>query len=186
MNLFTYFFNENISRSGGENKGIHVSKLSIVYTIFISMGKLRDDILTKREEIESWISDDLSKAYICRQLKCKPETLERYLGLMGIEYNGNQGMKGKKTDPKRKTALEYINSGSHIKTNLLKKKLWEDGVKKRCCEICGITKWNNQPAPLQLHHIDGNRYNNDFDNLQILCANCHCQTDNHSGKKTHA
>ncbi len=31
---------------------------------------------------------------------------------MGIDYKGNQGSKGKKTDPKRKDALELIESPS--------------------------------------------------------------------------
>ena len=35
---------------------------------------------------------------------------------------------------------------------------------------------------MELHHIDGNRYNNELDNLQILCPNCHSLTPNHSGK----
>ena len=35
---------------------------------------------------------------------------------------------------------------------------------------------------LSLHHIDGDRHNNVFENLQILCPNCHAQTDNYGSK----
>ena len=36
-----------------------------------------------------------------------------------------------------------------------------------------------KPIKLHLHHIDGDHTNNEFDNLQILCPNCHAQTDNY-------
>lgn len=50
------------------------------------------------------------------------------------------------------------------------------------CEQCHNTEWNNKPIPLQLHHIDGNRANNNLDNLQLLCPNCHAQTETYCGK----
>lgn len=56
---------------------------------------------------------------------------------MGIEYAGNQGGKGIKTDPKYKTAEEYIKS-SCVKSHILKQKLIRDGIKEDKCEICGI------------------------------------------------
>lgn len=50
------------------------------------------------------------------------------------------------------------------------------------CEVCHNTIWNDEPIPLQLHHIDGDRRNNELDNLQLLCPNCHAQTDTYCGK----
>lgn len=49
------------------------------------------------------------------------------------------------------------------------------------CEICMITEWMRRPAPLQLDHIDGNPDNNSRENLRLLCANCHAQTDTYGG-----
>lgn len=34
----------------------------------------------------------------------------------------------------------------------------------------------------QLHHIDGDETNNELSNLQMLCPNCHSQTDNYCGQ----
>lgn len=55
--------------------------------------------------------------------------------------------------------------------------------KPELCESCGIgPEYNGAPLTLQIHHIDGNRRNNRLENLQILCPNCHSQTDNFAGK----
>lgn len=54
--------------------------------------------------------------------------------------------------------------------------------RKEECEICHITEWCNNPIVLQVHHIDGNPKNNDPSNLQILCPNCHSQTENYCSK----
>ena len=58
-------------------------------------------------------------------------------------------------------------------------------IKTYTCEICGINKWQNKDIRLELHHIDGNRQNNKIENLQILCPNCHSQTDNFRFKNKH-
>lgn len=39
---------------------------------------------------------------------------------------------------------------------------------------------------LELHHLDGDRTNNDKLNLQLLCPNCHSFTDGFRKKKTGA
>lgn len=38
------------------------------------------------------------------------------------------------------------------------------------CSLCGF---NTTPQILEIHHIDRNRDNNSFSNLQVLCPNCH-------------
>lgn len=50
------------------------------------------------------------------------------------------------------------------------------------CEICGISEWQGQSISLHVHHIDGNHTNNVLENLQILCPNCHSQTDTYCAK----
>lgn len=143
---------------------------------------MRNDILESKDLILKWIDENQSKSFMCEQFNCRPSTLENYLKKLNIKYKGNQGGKSIKTDPKRKSALEYSKS-SCVKSNRLKEKLFEDNIRKKKCENCGITEWMGKPAPLELHHIDGDRFNNDFSNLQILCPNCHSLTPNHSGKK---
>lgn len=47
------------------------------------------------------------------------------------------------------------------------------------CEECGWDRINTQTkkCPLEIHHKDGNYKNNNENNLQILCPNCHSLTD---------
>ena len=52
------------------------------------------------------------------------------------------------------------------------------------CECCKNTEWLGKKIPLEIHHIDGNNMNNTIENLQLLCPNCHAQTDNYRNKNT--
>lgn len=141
---------------------------------------MRIDILNRKEEILSWISENQSKAFICKQLQCKPETLDNYLKKFKIKYDGNRGGKGLKESSFRKTAIEYINS-TCVKSHLLKLKLIEDGLKNHQCEKCKETEWMGSKIPLELHHADGNRFNNKLENLLLYCPNCHAIEPNNSG-----
>ena len=67
-------------------------------------------------------------------------------------------------------------------SNKIRQYLYAAGYKENKCECCGITEWNGNPISCQLHHIDGNPKNNKLENLQILCPNCHTQTDNYGSK----
>ena len=50
---------------------------------------MRTDILECKEQILLWISEGRSKAFIAKELHCKQETLNRYLAIMEIKYDGN-------------------------------------------------------------------------------------------------
>ena len=146
---------------------------------------MRTDILERKEEILEWIDENKSKAYISKELKCKQETLNKYLIQMGIEYKRNQSGKGMTKNYKNKWTLkEYLQNSSDIQTNKVKKKILEEGIKEYKCECCGLTTWLNQPIPLELHHIDGDRTNNKIENYELLCPNCHAFTDSYRGKNS--
>ena len=75
-----------------------------------------------------------------------------------------------------------VHSKKTLSSHKLKIRLISEGLKSHRCECCGITKWNGKPTPIELDHIDGNRYNNTIENLRILCPNCHAQTDTYRAK----
>ena len=144
---------------------------------------MRVDILEKKEAILNWIREGKSKNFICRELKCKPDTLT-YIKKMKIEYKGTKGWNKSITGLESKSyipAKEYLGTNRFIKSNVLKKKLILEGIKEEKCERCGLSIWLGGIIPLELHHKNGNHWDNDLDNLEILCPNCHSLESNNSG-----
>ena len=78
-------------------------------------------------------------------------------------------------------ALYYIENNISIHSYRLKEKLIRDGLKNDSCDICGCSIWQGVKLPLELHHINGNHYDNSLENLQILCPNCHSIQEGNSG-----
>jgi 5-methylcytosine-specific restriction endonuclease McrA len=65
----------------------------------------------------------------------------------------------------------------------IKRRLFSAGLKQNRCEVCGITEWCGRPLSMALHHVNGDGHDNRLENLQLLCPNCHSQTDNFAGRK---
>lgn len=103
------------------------------------------------------------------------------LNLDTSHFHGMAWNKGKKLPPKL-SIDNYLVEGKLVQSHKLKIRLIAEGIKEHKCEICGITEWNGKSAPIELDHIDGNRYNNTINNLRILCPNCHAQTETYRGK----
>ena len=66
---------------------------------------------------------------------------------------------------------------SKLKNRLIKANLVEDK-----CAICGLSLWLDKPISLEIHHINGICNDNRIDNLQLICPNCHSQTENFRGR----
>ena len=126
------------------------------------------------------LSDVLSKLQIPIQGN-NSQTLKSKIEEYGIDIShftyGAKKKKGENYIP----VSEYLFNGSSIHTAKLKTKLLKEGIKENKCECCGISEWMGKPIVIQLHHIDGNNCNNELSNLQMLCPNCHSQTDNYCG-----
>ncbi len=143
-----------------------------------------DEIL-RRDDLNQIIINATTFAEIMRNL-CLPvrgkmgSTLKKKLLSAGYNLNHLTGIP--KTKKNKKTLEEYLLKGTTIKSCKLKNLLLKHGLKQNKCEICGIETWNNQPLIMQLHHIDGDSTNNTLENLQMICPNCHSQTDNYCGK----
>lgn len=77
---------------------------------------------------------------------------------------------------------EILTEDSNYNRTRLKDRLIQSGLKEYKCEICGISEWMEKPISLQLHHLNGIHNDNRLSNLQLLCPNCHSQTENFGTK----
>lgn len=146
---------------------------------------MREDLLERKPDIEKWIEEGQSKAFMARELGCNPKTINPLLERLNLEYKGNQGGRGLiKPKANKWNLIEYLANSTDIQSNKVRKKLLEEGYKEYKCECCGNSEWMGNPIPLELHHIDGNRYNNVVENFQLLCPNCHAFTDSYRGKNS--
>ena len=73
--------------------------------------------------------------------------------------------------------LAGVRNRGHLKGRLIKA-----GLKRNHCEGCGLNQWMGAPLSLALHHVNGDKHDNRLENLQLLCPNCHSQTDNFAGR----
>lgn len=65
----------------------------------------------------------------------------------------------------------------------LKRRLFEEGLKDRRCELCGQDEhWKGQVISLILDHINGVRDDNRLENLRIVCPNCAATLETHCGR----
>lgn len=137
-----------------------------------SMSKLENTI-KNLDMVKEMISQNRPIFEISRKLGIKYDTLKAHLKKLGIEYKTNPNRKGIAHKEKRKDSYYYLGTEHYIRAGFLKEKLIEDGIKECKCEKCGLTEWQSKPIPLELHHVNGNHYDNRLENLLILCSNCH-------------
>lgn len=142
-----------------------------------------------KEEAEKIVKEVYNVADFCRKVGWKPvggnyRTFYKYVK----EYNlDTSHFTGNKTNIGGRlysgiSNEDYFKKDKLIKgTDLLKRLINKAGFEYKC-DKCGITEWQGQEIKLQVHHIDGDHFNNELSNLQILCPNCHSQTDNYGGK----
>ncbi len=82
----------------------------------------------------------------------------------------------------RKRLEEILKQGSTFQSFKLKRRLISIGLKEPKCEMCGWAECSvDGRIPVELDHINGDRYDNRLENLRILCPNCHSLQFTHRG-----
>jgi hypothetical protein len=88
------------------------------------------------------------------------------------------------SNPKNKLDLNniLIENSTYNRTSL-KKRLYDEGLLKRECCLCGQGEdWNGMKISLILDHINGVHNDNRIENLRIVCPNCNAGLETFAGR----
>lgn len=147
-----------------------------------------------KELLEAKIQNCYSFAELARRLGLSDKgsncriTIKKKLDEFQIDYSHFTGQIWN-----RPGHPNYGNSGEPVENILVKegkqrsanlrKRLINLGLKENKCECCGLSEWQGKPITIQLHHINGDHHDNRIENLQMLCPNCHSQTNTFCKRK---
>lgn len=114
------------------------------------------------------------------------QTIKKYINLYKIDishFTGGEFQKGQ--FPKNKKDLtEILVKESFFNRSSLKQRLYDEGLKEKKCEICGIGEdWFGGSKLVHiLDHINGDPYDNRIENLRIVCPNCNSTLETNCGR----
>jgi len=160
-------------------------------------------IIMKREYTKEFLEPIVKECGSIRQVLLKLglkeaggnyENIKTRIKSYNIDTSHFHGMtwnKGKKWS-KYKDISDLLVENSTYSSGLprssykIKNQLIKHGYKKHVCENCLLCDWMENKIPLELHHVNGNRFDNRIENLKLLCPNCHALTENYRAKKLSA
>lgn len=133
-----------------------------------------------KEELEQFVKNSYSYAQVCEKVgyvggsgtRLIKEMIEYYH--FDISHFKGQGWNKDNFNYERFRYGNNIKSAEAIDAII--------ALRGHQCESCKLTEWLNEPITLELHHKDGDKLNNELDNLQLLCPNCHSLTNNWRGR----
>lgn len=143
------------------------------------------------EELIDAIKTSYSYTEVCKKIgvsyrKLNIDLIKDKILKLGIDtshFTGQRWNKGRTSydhsSIKRRDITEVLSDKFKFTSSYVRRRLLKEHIKEYKCECCKRTEWMGIPIPLELHHINGNHYDNRLENLLILCPNCHALTDTH-------
>lgn len=137
-----------------------------------------------KEELEQFVKDSYSYAQVCEKVgyvggsgtKLIKEMIDFYQ--FDTSHFKGQGWNKNNFDYDRFRYGNNIKAAAAIDAIVY--------LRGHRCEQCQLEMWLDNPIPLEVHHKDGDKLNNELDNLQLLCPNCHALTSNWRGHNINA
>jgi hypothetical protein len=131
----------------------------------------------------SW-AEALRRLGMCRSGNAW-RVLKKYAAVWGIpteHFDPHHHHRG--AIPSRARPIEdVLVEGSTYNRGHLKKRLFDEGLKQRYCELCGQgEEWRGEKMSLILDHVNGVGNDNRLENLRIVCPNCAATLDTHCGR----
>lgn len=108
----------------------------------------------------------------------------KFLGLSTEHFTGKRWNVGLRYSTRSKPPIEaLLVDGSSTQSYKLKMRLFQEGIKRPSCELCGWAEVSvDGRIPVELDHKNGVHSDNRIVNLRILCPNCHSLQVTHRGK----
>lgn len=130
-------------------------------------------------DIISAVANSFSIADVLRKLDLvvvggNYNTIKRRIAQLDLDVSHFTGQAWNKEQYKD---ISKIKGKQTIKFHLIR-------LRGHICESCKLSEWLTKPIPLELEHIDGNRMNDNIDNLKLLCCNCHSFTSTWRRRKS--
>jgi len=113
-------------------------------------------------------------------------TFRRYVEEWGVDTSHFDPAAARRAALRRPpTPLEEVMvENSTFSRGGLKRRLFDEGLKDRRCEVCGQGEiWRGRRMSLIIDHINGIRDDHRLENLRIVCPNCAATLDTHCGRK---
>lgn len=143
------------------------------------------------EQIQQFCNNSTSYAQVLRKMGMSgggsQQTLKKRIEKDNIDishFTGQAWNKGLKLESKEKYTLEQVfKKDSLISQKGLRGYVTRHKIIPYKCQKCGCDgHWQDGEISLEIHHVDGDKTNNEISNLIYLCPNCHALTDNYRGK----
>lgn len=130
------------------------------------------------DDIIKAVKEEISIAKVLKKLNLKAaggnySNLKRKIQKLNLDTSHWKGQAWSKND--RLKDWKYYNKAANLKPHLIKER-------GHICEKCGLEKWLDGLIPLEIHHKNGIKTENNKENLELLCCNCHSFTENWRNK----
>ena len=140
--------------------------------------------------LKNAVANSLNLTGVMRELKradssAGRNTIKKYIVLYNINFNHfetNEDRCKRISPNKKKRTINdiFVENSTYNGGVNLKKRLYDEGLKERKCELCGQDEiWNGKHMSLILDHINGIHDDNRIENLQIVCPNCNATLPTH-------